>query len=229
MNSFAAGQLGDIALAATVLGIASYGFVDLLKFFEWVDLCGFERLFSCRGTPGGRIWLSRPKNSLDCFFPALKITHGAHAMDLFKTQYRAGRTESALSPTLKEGIFSGFCRMQHDARLSILLEIGIDGETAARIACEIEHTHSEKPASALIKKTIDARIDAALLLADSQFATQSKILATLVSLGIASAIGIGMHVGAAQYLLVGITAVPLAPVAKDLATALQETARKRPG
>lgn len=68
-----------------------------------------------------------------------------------------------------------------------------------------------------------------MLLADGQFATQSKILATLVSLGIASAIGIGMHVNAAQYLLVGIIAVPLAPVAKDIATALATTVKKRTG
>ena len=83
----------------------------------------------------------------------------------------------------------------------------------------------ERAALARLETAIDARIDAALFLADNQYVTQTKIYATVVSLVIAFAIGMNLGQNPFICFIVGITAVPLAPVAKDLATALQEAVK----
>jgi hypothetical protein len=82
---------------------------------------------------------------------------------------------------------------------------------------------------ARLEVTIDARIDAALALADAQYVAQTKTLAMMLSVLISFGVGWGIGMLKANLwqwcLIVGIAAVPLAPVAKDLSTALQETAK----
>jgi hypothetical protein len=80
---------------------------------------------------------------------------------------------------------------------------------------------------ARLETMIDARIDAALTLADTQYVSQTKFLATFVSLVISFLVGwgIGMDGKWVWCWIVGLAAVPLAPVAKDLSTALQEAAK----
>ena len=101
-------NLGTTALAVGALGTAAYGIVDGLKFCSWIDLAGFERLFSGGGKAGGRMWPIKHKANLDPLLPALQVAYGADAMDLLKSQYRSGRsrgpepaiTRSALRPLI---------------------------------------------------------------------------------------------------------------------------------
>jgi ethanolamine transporter EutH len=72
---------------------------------------------------------------------------------------------------------------------------------------------------------VDARIDAALTLAQSHYAGAQRCVASLIALAIAVAVGFWMRTTQPHFLLksvlVGIAAVPLAPIAKDLVSALQ--------
>jgi hypothetical protein len=96
--------LGTVTLAVGALGTASYGVIDGMKLIPWVDLAGFERLFSSGGAAGGRMWPTKTKAGLDPLLPALTAAYGADAMDLLKTQYRAGRTKGDLPRTLRQGV-----------------------------------------------------------------------------------------------------------------------------
>jgi hypothetical protein len=198
------------------------------------------------------LWPIKHKAGLDPLFPALKIAYGADVMDVLKTQYRSSRAKGDLPRTLRQGVRIGFSMMPRDEIIHTTRRLGIAEKTTHLVADALEQAlklrppatgqtpvaspapsmgDEERAALARLETTIDARIDAALLLADSQYVTQAKVWATLVSLAIAFGVGYYLKQDEANFpgwavcFLVGITAVPLAPVAKDLATALQEAVK----
>ncbi|MCW5798414.1 MAG: hypothetical protein LZF60_50186 [Nitrospira sp.] len=266
------GTLGTAALAIGALGTASYGVVDGLKLVSWIDLAGFERIFAVGGKEGGRRFFPTHRATLDPFLPALRIAYGSDVMELLRAQYRASRASGDLLRTLRQGVRIGFGMMAVEDITSVAVKLGIKQQVAALAAEAIDRarrqradaspseqsrsldepgslsepamTDEQRSAMARLETMIDARIDAALALADRQYVTQTKLLAMLVSLAISFLVGwfIGMEgdcvpadtlaTCAAKVpakwtwcLIVGLAAVPLAPVAKDLSTALQEAAK----
>lgn len=243
--------LGTTALAVGALGAASYGIVDGLKLFPWVDLAGFERLFSRRlfrsgGTAGGRRWPVTHKVGLDPLLPALKAAYGTDAMELLKAQDRSGRSKGDLPRTLRQGVRIGFAMMTLDGIVTSAVGLGIAEDVAALATEALVPAREQRPpaagealtpppvpaigeeqraALARLETTIDARTDAALVLAEMQYVTQTKVLATIIALIIAFAVGLHMKQDPVVCFVVGIAAVPLAPVAKDLSTALQEAVK----
>lgn len=236
--------LGTTALAVGALGAASYGIVDGLKLVAWIDLAGFERLFSGGGVAGGRRWPTKHTVGLDPLLPALKAAYGADAMGLLKAQYRSGRAKGDLPRTLRQGVRIGFGTMRNDAVVAAAVGLGITENIASLAAAALALARAQRPpaageepkpapaiddeqraALARLETTIDARIDAALALADIQYVAQTKVLATIVAIAIA--FGVGLYLGQSPVICfaVGLAAVPLAPVAKDLATALQEAVK----
>jgi hypothetical protein len=236
-------NLGTTALAVGALGTAAYGIVDGMKFCSWIDLGGFERLFSGGGKAGGRMWPIKHKANLDPLLPALKTAYGADAMELLKSQYRSGRSKGDLPRTLRQGVRIGFSMMESEKIVYAAVGLGLtkgvatlaadtikrgleqplaSGEEAKQEAAVIAEQRS---ALARLETAIDARIDADLAMADVEYVTQAKIWAMIVSIGIAIWVGWLLNQSWAASFVVGITAVPLAPVAKDLATALQSAVK----
>lgn len=235
-----ADYLGTTALAVGALGAAAYGVVDGLKLLPWVDLAGFERLFSRRAGVGGRTWIGVSRVALDPLLPALTAAYGQDVMDLLKAQYRSGRSAGDLPRTLRQGVRIGFGLLAAEEIAAIAGRLGIDPAVAGQAAAALSRlrglrppaygespaqagapTEDERAALARLENAIDARIDAALALAERQYVTQTKVLAMLVALAIAFGVGLSLGAAPVACFLVGIAAVPLAPVAKDLATALQ--------
>jgi len=237
--------LGTVALAVGGLGAASYGVVDGLKFFPWIDLAGFERLFGSRRTAGGRHWPTLQRAGLDPLLAALQTAYGADAIDLLKAQYRSGRAKGDLPRTLRQGVRIGFGVMPPQTIAEAARALGIDEQAAEQAAEALIVARDQRPpaagemppnapapvsgeqrsALARLETAIDARIDAALVLAEAQYVTQTKVIATVVALAIAYGVGYVLGTRPLMSFMVGIAAVPLAPVAKDLATALQEAVR----
>lgn len=237
--------LGTVALAVGGLGVASYGVVDGMKLFPWVDLAGFERLFGSRGTEGGRSWPTLQRAGLDPLLPALQAAYGADALALLKAQYRSGRSKGDLPRTLRQGVRIGFGVMPLEEITQAARALGVDVQAAQQAAAALIEARNQRPpaageppmevpapvsgeqrsALARLETAIDARIDAALVLAEVQYVTQTKVIATLVALAIAFGVGFFLDTRPLVSFMVGIAAVPLAPVAKDLATALQEAVR----
>lgn len=234
-------NLSTTVLAIGALGTAAFGIVDGFKLIPWIDQAGFEHLFSA-GRIGFRSpWSARWAHSnLDPLFPALKRAYGDDVMNLLKLQYRAGRSKGDLPRTLRQGVRIGFSFMDKDEIEKIAVKLGLPraisqraanavatfsavrppatGQTAVAVAAPSDE---ERAAMANLETAIDARIDAALVLAESQYVTQTKVLALVVSLVIALVVGYLLDQQPVISLVVGLVAVPLAPIAKDLATALQ--------
>jgi hypothetical protein len=235
--------LGTVALAVGGLGAASYGVVDGLKLIPWIDLAGFERLFG-RGA-GGRYWPTLQRAGLDPLLPALQAAYGADVIELLKAQYRSGRAKGDLPRTLRQGVRIGFGVTPQEAIVEAARALGIDAQAAQQAAAALTLARNQRPpaagetppdapapvsgeqrsALARLETAIDARIDAALVLADTQYVTQAKVIATGVALAIAYSVGSLLGTEPVVSFMVGIAAVPLAPVAKDLAQALQEAVR----
>jgi hypothetical protein len=242
-------NLGTTALAIGALGTSAYGIVDGLKLCSWIDLAGFERLFSGKGRKDGRLWLVKHKTSLNPLLPALKAAYGADAMELLKSQYRSGRSKGDLPRTLRQGVRIGFGMFEHEKEvvtaavgLGLAKDVAESAADALKLGFEqrppkegeaIKETTSiddnQKAALARLETAIDARIDSALSLAEVEYVGQTKGLAMLVSIGIALFVGCLLGQKWPVSLVVGIVAVPLAPVAKDLATALQSAVKAMGG
>ena len=246
-----ANNLGTTVVAIGALGTASYGIVDGLKFCSWIDLAGFERLFSGKGKAGGRRWPIEHRANLDPLLPALKAAYGADVMDLLKSQYRSGRASGDLPRTLRQGVRIGFSMIESEKIVAAAVGLGLTKSVATLAASTIklgleqrppalgEESKESKPlvtasdeqrsSLARLETAIDARIDANLTMANVEYVTQAKIWAMIVSLVIAFGVGLGLGNGPATCFVVGIAAVPLAPVAKDLATALQSAVKAMGG
>ena len=252
------GNLATAALAIGALGGASQGIVDgLFKAFTWFDSAGFERIFAVGGKEGGRRFFPTHKATLDPLLPALKIAYGKDVMELLRAQYRSGRVAGDLPRTLRQGVRIGFGMMEVESITSVAVELGVSADMATLAAKAIDSarrqrsdpsqvqqaksrddlarslqppiTDEQRAAMARLETMIDARIDAALALADRQYVSQTKFLGTFVSLIISFSVGGSMGLwtkeGWGWCLLVGLAAVPLTPVAKDLSTAIQEAAK----
>lgn len=249
------GTLGTAALAIGALGGASQGIVDgLFKPFTWFDSAGFERIFAVGGKEGGRRFFPTHKATLDPLLPALRIAYGSDVMELLRAQYRVGRVSGDLPRTLRQGVRIGFGMMEVPTIALVATELGVTADianlaaqaidSARRQRSQVEQstspreskppqepamTDEQRSAMARLETMIDARIDAALALADTQYVSQTKFLATFVSLAISFSVGGSMGmVTSGEWgwcLLVGLAAVPLTPVAKDLSTAIQEAAK----
>jgi hypothetical protein len=237
--------LGTVALATGGLGAAAYGVVDGLKLVPWVDLAGFERLFVSRKTKGGRFWPTQQRVGLDPLLSALQAAYGSYTVELLKAQYRNGRSKGELPRTLRQGVRIGFGVLPLDNIIQVACALGIDKQAAQQAAealitarnqrppaagemppaAPVSVSSEERSAIARLETTIDARIDAALVLAEVQYVTQTKVIATIVALVIAFGVGTFLDAKPVVSFMIGLAAVPLAPVAKDLATALQEAVR----
>jgi hypothetical protein len=116
-------NLGTTVVAIGALGTAAFGIVDGLKLVPWIDLAGFERLFSGGGPSRGRMWLAKFKAGLDALLPALTLAYGTDVMELLKAQYRSGRATGDLPRTLRQGVRIGFGMMPEEA--IVLTAVGI--------------------------------------------------------------------------------------------------------
>jgi hypothetical protein len=213
-------NLGTMAAAIVALGMAATGIVDGMKTIRWVDLAGFERLFT-----GARWWLHNERASLDPFLPVLRLAYGEHVLELLKAQYAEGRTTGALPTTLRQGVRLGLSLAAPEARTALARELALSPATIelieATYAAGGPQNDAQRAAIARFESAIDARLEAALGIAAAQYTTQLKMTATAVAIVLAHLVWLGLTgVPYVAVWIVGLAAVPLAPVGKDLASAL---------
>lgn len=213
-------NVGNIIAAVAALGTASMGFVDALKAF-WGGPSNFG--------------FSGIRRTLGPFLP--KQANGAF-------------TEANLLKALKSNWVNGVAKADQKAKAKALIHLGltagnakdlanvagVDADTLARVADKVAGrvqgdtalTPAEINTLGQFDAILSAILDEAYECADQQYRNGTKILALIfaVIFGIAGSclikgaswddVGLG--------LLVGLVAVPLAPVAKDLVSSLQAAA-----
>ncbi|HXT68848.1 MAG TPA: hypothetical protein VN700_03790 [Vicinamibacterales bacterium] len=200
---------GQVILAAGALGVAAFGIVEGLKWIPAVGEAGFPAIRRLLG---------------DALWQALLAAYGAQVEPMLRAQYRGDQEN--FGKTLRQGLRIGLTPANAEA---IARALGVVDprslkEAAAAVDSGAVLTPEQRNALARFELAADARVDAALALAQDHYARFAKILAGVIAviLAVAAAIGLDRSGGlVGRGLLIGLAAVPLAPIAKDVASALQ--------
>ncbi|MGH8223182.1 MAG: hypothetical protein ACREQZ_09430 [Woeseiaceae bacterium] len=219
-------DLAELALATGALGLAAYGFVDGLKFLRFISLAGFASI----------------RKTLGPIYPALARSYGDEFEEVLQSHYRCARLTGDLPRTLRQGARLALVPVNAAALAEYFGTV--DPKSIVVVAEKLESgkTLSEEDRAALgrYELAVDARIDAALQLADSRYTNTTRIIAALFALSVAILVGFGLANSDwmtffygekfIYAIIVGLAAIPLAPVSKDLANALraaEQALRKR--
>jgi hypothetical protein len=214
-------DLGELALAAGALGLAAYGFVDGFKIIPGIALAGFRSIRSILGP----------------LYPALALAYGEAFEGLLKSYYRCARLTGDLPRTLRQGARLALAP-QNAATLAEHMGT-VDPRAIVVVAEKLEAgatlTEEDRAALGRYELAVDARIDAALQLADTHYTNATRMVAGGFALVVAVLVGFGLtetdwrtFVFGKEFIyavIVGLAAVPLAPVSKDLANALRAAER----
>ncbi len=208
-------NLGTIVLAVGALGTASFGIVEGLK-WTGVGLFGFRQIIRVLGDP---------------VMKALKVAYGPEYKDLLKAQYRANRVAGELPRSVRQGARVG---LNPDTAPGLAEKLGVvEKEALKEVAEAIQAgktlTEEQRGVLGRYELALDARIDAALTLANSRYIGYIRVLASVVAIAIALIVGSIQKIQPITSIIVGVAAVPLAPIAKDIANALQAAAKALPG
>ena len=149
----------------------------------------------------------------------LRTAYGQDYETLLLGQYRGDSAE--LARTLRQGVRVGLTA-EHAEKVAVFLGT-VDGAVLEEAVKKAESGHdlpSElRNVIGRFELAADARIDAGLAKAQSVYATTLRVTASILALGIAGVVGLSLG-RFWQGMLIGLCAVPLAPVAKDLVSAL---------
>ena len=202
-------NIGTIIVATGALGTAAFGIVEALK---WTRLgeAGFGAILAVLG-------------------PIVQLIQTAYGPDyerLLRAQYRGDARD--LTRIIRQGARVGLTP-ENATRAAEFLGM-VDGASLAEAARQVgqgqELTAQLRNVLGRFELAVDARIDAALMLAQNQYVGATRGSASIIAILIA--IIVGMYLGKenfVQAILVGVAAVPLAPIAKDLVNALQSASK----
>ncbi len=219
-------HLGTLVLATGALGTAAFGVVEGLKWTR-VGTLGFDKL---TGLLGESLWA------------CLKRAYGPNHEVYIKALYRQDRTAGDLPRALRQGARIG---LSADLAAELTKEFGevVTGDCLKEIVEAMadgeELSDEQRGRLGRFELAVDARIDAAMAQANAAYVGYVRMLASgiAVALALFAASILAGESGPSfagwkecflcslnyyfRALLVGLAAVPLAPIAKDLVNALK--------
>jgi hypothetical protein len=200
-------DLTQLVIAAGALGAASFGIVEGLK-SRFLGGWGFDTVVRMLGP------LREP----------LKIAYGPEYEALLRAQYRKDRTnQDDIARTLRQGVRVGLTRENASecARFvgSVPPEALVAAVEAASQGAEIPSEH--RNVIGRFELAVDARIDSALALAKDQYLGAVRGFAYGIAIVMALFAGFVLHARVGISLVVGVAAVPIAPITNDIVAALQ--------
>lgn len=213
-------DLVAIVLAVGALGTASFGIVEGFK-WTFIGLAGFRQIRKLLGDP---------------VMKALQIAYGSEYLPLLKGQYRAERTTGELLKSIRQGARVG---LTPETAGDLAQRVGVVNKAelkavAAKLQKGKDLNDNQRNILGRYELALDARIDAALALANDKYIGYMRLLASGVSLVIAVLVWWYLSdetkekVPLLTAIVIGLAAVPIAPVAKDVAKAIQSAARAMP-
>jgi hypothetical protein len=199
---------GELVLAAGALGTAAFGIVEGLKWIPFIGEAGFPAMLRLLG---------------QALQSALRAAYGEQFERVLRAQYRGDQENFA--KVVRQGLRIGLTPMNAEdiARALGVVDPARLKEAAAAVDTGGTLTPEQRNAIARFELAADARVDAGLSLAQDHYRRLSRVLAGLVAVVIAVVVAYyGVDPAKVGWgLLVGIAAVPLAPIAKDVAGALK--------
>ncbi len=208
-------DLAGLVLAIGALGTAAFGIVDAMK-WTWIGISGFRQI----------------RRTLGPLTAALEIAYGPDFEELLRSQYRNGRAKGDLTRTIRQGVRIG---LTEDNAEQLAQFVGVVDGTNLKQAAEIIRQGGELSSElrgvvGRFELAVDTRIDAALALAEHRYKGSVRLHASFVS--VILALIAAYYLSSEQLsevwlwaLVVGIAAVPIAPMAKDLSKALQSAGK----
>ena len=214
--AFDVNSLGVAVGAAGTLGTACSGIVDGLKWTP-LGMAGYPRLHKLLGSE---------------LMDAVRTTYGARWDQLLRSQYRQDWARSPIGTTLRQGVKAGLNTNNAPAIAKFLGNID-GGALAGAVERAQRHeppTDDDSAVMSRFEQALDTQIEGALAGAQDFYHSSLKLVAGILAIGMSELtaylaggfpgwIGGGWLTG----MLVGIVAVPLAPLANDVANALQAT------
>jgi hypothetical protein len=197
-------------LAAGGLGTAAFGIVEASKWLRVVGEAGFGAALRIIGGLTG----------------PLAVAYGAQWETLLRAQYRGDLGD--LRRLMRQGVRVGLTPANAPA---VAQDLGsLDGAALAdAVSVAMRNatlTDAQRAVIGRYELAADARVDAALTVAQADYTGTVRILASVVAIAIALVVGwkLAPHRTTLALLLV-IAAVPLAPIAKDVAAGIQAATR----
>lgn len=205
-------DLGEVLLAVGALGTAAYGLVDVTK-ATWggVSNAGFGHIV----------------RALTPYAAALDLSSGGQWRTQLRAHWLNGRGKDE-----QKGIARALVRLgitpTTAPSLAAAARVDVDAFTAvaAKFASGAALTETDLNVLGRFDAVFDMELEAGFERADQQYKSAARGLAAVLSVALAflaAGLTFGWQLDAnrlAVTLLVGLVAVPLAPVAKDLASAL---------
>ena len=209
-------ELATMIVATAGLGNAASAIVQALK-WRFLRTAGFARIPAVLG---------------NALMRAIESTYGATTNELLQAQYCRGRSTGQLGKTLRQGIRLGLAQGNAE-QLATTLGVQISAEelssTASALASGSTLTDAQRSVLGRYELAADERISASLAIAEEAYTQWVRLWAMLVAVAlalVASFMLLGPSSESAWFvrgLIVGVAAVPLAPISHDLQKAFTES------
>lgn len=217
-------DLGTLILATGALGTAAFGIVEVLKGIVLIGSFGFRGLM----------------DRLDAFDDPLRVAYGRDYEEYLRALYLTDHTEfeSALRQGIRIGLVEDNARRVADF-VEVVSPDDLKKAVTFQSSLNSEEEGIDSPDADDFRRVlgrfdlaVDSRVDAALNNALRVYTLWIRFLAVFVSVGIA--LGVGYYLEQKEpedqslffiSILVGLAAVPVAPVTKDLVAAVSSATK----
>jgi hypothetical protein len=221
-------QFGAAVTAVGAFGVAAFGLVESVG-----------KAFAAKGYGLPYAGLGAVKKAIRHLTPALRVAYGDDYLDIITHQYRAGRSTGECPDTIRQGVRLGLPFMTIDAAAAVIDSMweldppGAPKTNATALAAALQAVPPASPPptggvepqalAGRFATALDARILAAFEVGEEHYEALAKLIAGVVAVGLAVGfdLGLGAPVPLPVALIIGVVAVPLAPVAKDVSSSLQ--------
>lgn len=207
-------EVSDLILAAGGVGTAAMGIVETMK-ASWLPAIGFNKL----------------DTDLKWADDAYQKAYGSSYSQMLESLFRNGRGTGDLPRVLRQGVRIGLRPENAEAMAGALsVQPGNLKSVVEKVASGTKLSDEEKNVLGRFEVSADARIDAALSLAETAYVNGVRGRAFVVAFLLSFAAALTLHLagetkdvflGAA---IVALVSVPLAPIAKDVAKGFQAAA-----
>lgn len=199
--------LGDVILGAGALGTAAFGVVEALKWTR-LGVAGYDQIPAMLGPP---------------LMQALAVAYGDEYDSLLRAQYRKPGGEAELGRTLRQGVRIG---LSPDNAAALATYIGRVDAFAFKGAIQAlaegkDLSDAQRNLIGRFELAVDSRIESALSLASDRYIGMLRGVASVFAVVLGLVAAKLMNEDLALGFMVGIVAVPLAPIAKDVVAALK--------
>ena len=209
-------SLSSAIAAAGALGTASFGIVEGLK---WTSLgaAGFGEIKTYLGA---------------ALSGSLRIAYGEDYENLLRAQYRQdSHSQATIAKSLRQGLRIGLSSGNAEQIADFLGTV--DPVALKQAATNVEKCAAlsdvDRAAIGRFELAADARVESALSRAQDVYLGSVRMTASVVAIALGELTAFILHADWLVGLVIGLVAVPLAPIANDVVSALQAATKAMRG